>query len=437
MACLTRDDRLSQRAVGRKHRAFGIAMRLVPAIAAAQAVADPVPYTFIKIADSAGPLASFTGYPDVNDAGVVVFRATLDAGGQIIATGTGGALTTVIQSGGGPISFSALGGAPVINSSGAVGFWAETSPGVRGIYRIDNPGGVGPIVIVADDPSTEMYDFKDRISINDSGNIAFAGALDSAWGWAVADASGVLYDFFDGYTGAEAPCISNDGMTLFVASKVSGGFGFFAGDGSAEPIPVALNQAPFLSFSFPGALNDAHQVAFKATLTNGTQQIIRTAVQGGEPVTIATNDPPFTSIGSNGVGMNNAGTVAFVASYLMGGTGTGIFTGGDFDDDVVVKKNMQLFGSTLIGVGFSTGINNHGDIAFTYTLANGETGVALAMAPDAPVEGDLTDDGLVDGADLAVLLGSWGPCRGCPADLNGDGTVDGADLAILLGSWLP
>jgi subtilisin family serine protease len=54
------------------------------------------------------------------------------------------------------------------------------------------------------------------------------------------------------------------------------------------------------------------------------------------------------------------------------------------------------------------------------------------------VYADLNCDGVVDGADLLILLGEWGTCpdpTDCPADLNGDGTVDGADLLILLGNW--
>jgi hypothetical protein len=54
--------------------------------------------------------------------------------------------------------------------------------------------------------------------------------------------------------------------------------------------------------------------------------------------------------------------------------------------------------------------------------------------PSGPV-GDLNGDGVVDGADLGILLSNWGPCDGCPADLNGDGVVDGADLGILLSNW--
>jgi hypothetical protein len=40
---------------------------------------------------------------------------------------------------------------------------------------------------------------------------------------------------------------------------------------------------------------------------------------------------------------------------------------------------------------------------------------------------------VVDGADLATLLNSWG--QGGPADLNGDGTVDAADMAVLLNNF--
>ena len=46
--------------------------------------------------------------------------------------------------------------------------------------------------------------------------------------------------------------------------------------------------------------------------------------------------------------------------------------------------------------------------------------------------GDVNFDGLVNGADLSALLGSWGEPD---FDLNGDGIVDGLDLSILLGTW--
>jgi hypothetical protein len=46
---------------------------------------------------------------------------------------------------------------------------------------------------------------------------------------------------------------------------------------------------------------------------------------------------------------------------------------------------------------------------------------------------DLDGNGVVDGSDLAILLGSWGGTGS--ADLDGNGVVDGGDLAQMLGSW--
>ncbi len=46
---------------------------------------------------------------------------------------------------------------------------------------------------------------------------------------------------------------------------------------------------------------------------------------------------------------------------------------------------------------------------------------------------DLNFDGVVDAADLAIMLGSWGTNDG--SDLDLDGVVGGSDLAILLGAW--
>jgi hypothetical protein len=48
--------------------------------------------------------------------------------------------------------------------------------------------------------------------------------------------------------------------------------------------------------------------------------------------------------------------------------------------------------------------------------------------------GDINEDGYIDGADLAAVLGFWTQKGG---DLDGDGTTDGQDLAIVLGGWGP
>ena len=58
--------------------------------------------------------------------------------------------------------------------------------------------------------------------------------------------------------------------------------------------------------------------------------------------------------------------------------------------------------------------------------------------PDACTEsifGDLDGDGIVNGADMGLLLGGFGSAG--PGDLNGDGVVDGADIGLILGAFTP
>ncbi len=66
--------------------------------------------------------------------------------------------------------------------------------------------------------------------------------------------------------------------------------------------------------------------------------------------------------------------------------------------------------------------------------------LSISMVVECPPAGnpaDLNDDGIVDGADLGLMLGAWGLCTDdpCLGDLTGDGLVDGADLGLLLGEF--
>jgi len=46
-------------------------------------------------------------------------------------------------------------------------------------------------------------------------------------------------------------------------------------------------------------------------------------------------------------------------------------------------------------------------------------------------------DGVVNGADLALVLTNWGSCPSstCVADIDRDGVVGASDLSIVLASW--
>ena len=81
--------------------------------------------------------------------------------------------------------------------------------------------------------------------------------------------------------------------------------------------------------------------------------------------------------------------------------------------------------------------NDRGEVLHDLWLQTGRSAPVdmdaseILLAPSVP--GDLNGDGVVNGADLSILLSGWGMPG--PADLDGNGTVGGSDLAILLGSW--
>ena len=67
--------------------------------------------------------------------------------------------------------------------------------------------------------------------------------------------------------------------------------------------------------------------------------------------------------------------------------------------------------------------------------------LACQFGPGLTVLGDINGDNYVDGSDLTLLLGDWGPLpidgslHG--ANLGGGDMIDGGDLSLILGNWLP
>jgi hypothetical protein len=111
-------------------------------------------------------------------------------------------------------------------------------------------------------------------------------------------------------------------------------------------------------------------------------------------------------------------------STIDGGGGTpgnGSSSGGGFVLSGTIGQPDATPGNVLTGV---SGRN-------TYTLTGGFW--AVPAAPSNPCPADLNQDGIVDGADLGLLLGNW-DLSGL-GDITLDGVVDGADLGLLLGAW--
>ena len=136
---------------------------------------------------------------------------------------------------------------------------------------------------------------------------------------------------------------------------------------------------------------------------------------------------------------STAGTM-FLTEFGPGGTTTralvSIGDQLDFDGDGVGDATLTDFNvSSVVGPGI--GLSNQPWAFTTVSVDSPELGIidAVIRVPlsggDSPA--DLNGDGVVNGADLTILLSGWGG-RGLP-DLNGDGVVNGADLAILLSDW--
>jgi len=118
-------------------------------------------------------------------------------------------------------------------------------------------------------------------------------------------------------------------------------------------------------------------------------------------------------------------------------------------DDVQVINNDGLHGMVEKSTVLPLGHGRH-RLRVEFFEAGGGAGCILSMSgpgmskiavPAANcsrggniLTADLNIDGVVNGADLAIVLGLWNTSAAL-ADLNNNGVVDGADLAIILGQW--
>jgi probable HAF family extracellular repeat protein len=78
-------------------------------------------------------------------------------------------------------------------------------------------------------------------------------------------------------------------------------------------------------------------------------------------------------------------------------------------------------------------INESGAIATAGNYPDGRKSAEI-LTPMIDLPGDLNGDGLINGADLGLLLVAWDSTNP-PADLNNDGIVNGGDLGLLLVAW--
>jgi hypothetical protein len=85
---------------------------------------------------------------------------------------------------------------------------------------------------------------------------------------------------------------------------------------------------------------------------------------------------------------------------------------------------------------FLAGVYWDGAVDPSFLPSDYLTPTVVASDDASSCQSDLDGDLDVDGGDLGIMFGSWGPVnRPTDADINGDFRVDGADLGMLLNEW--
>lgn len=316
------------------------------------------------------------------------------------------------------------GAGPSLNDGGTVAFRADlrnTATGAKlaeGIFT-SRPGLEQPTVIA---DSQGIFDsFPTRAVINNSGTVAFGADVDGILGTGIFVGSGRGSTIITrpGRSTALFPSINNDGLVVFRSSDSEN----ISTGKSGEAIKVLYSRSgePFSSFGSRPVINDQGTVAFSATLDNGGRGVFagnggpattlagessfdpainnsgsvvftsrgadfgdqRVSLSfGGEVTTVADTGGPFNSFIGGGPDINDKDMAVFYAS-LDGGE-RGIFTGGDPNQDTVISTGDPLFGSTVRNLYFYQGLNEEGQIAFSYRLENGIEGIALAQVIPEP-----------------------------------------------------
>ncbi len=113
--------------------------------------------------------------------------------------------------------------------------------------------------------------------------------------------------------------------------------------------------------------------------------------------------------------------------------------GGDSEDVPMRHSGGQVYRGALPGQPACSEV----EYWVTATDFNNNIGIGepQSFSVGGGQPGDLDGDCDIDAADLAQLLGAWGPYEPCPPflpeDFDQDCTVGASDLAVLLGNWGP
>jgi hypothetical protein len=416
--------------------AFSVVVLLGTAFAAERdAVAQG--YTFIKIADSA--IEEFDPFsmaaPSLSDMGHVAFTAQVvdKSGTRVLRTGPALALpfATIVDSGLDPEVAGVFDNVSV-NNSGQVSFWATISgPIDERILRGDG----GPLTTIAQASDDDLFSFMSVVtSINDAGVVAWQGELNQPGfpqGLYMGDGGKVDIIFStasSSFTSSFAgPAINEAGQIAFRASSTtSGGEAVFRYDGADSFVTIVQGDGKFSSvFDDEPDINNAGRVAVKGRGTDISTEYFIVGDGTATAVAVVSTEGPLESI--FGTAINDADQIAFVGNF-DDFTTQGIFTGPDLVKDRVIGTGDMIDGAAVTGLSmYREGLNNSGQIAFVAQLDDGRGVIVVASPVSKGCPADFNVDDVVNSQDFFDFLTAF--FEGLDsADFNADDIVNSQDF---------
>ncbi len=372
------------------------ALVAVAALVMASAFATPAhaakAYTFTKVVDSAAdgfnPQTLRLSCPSINNGGDIAFKSERGGvDGIFRANADGTPLTTIFQVplGGGDLLAN---GNPSMNNLGEVSFGAS-SDGVQSILRGDGT----TVTTIA---SNGFASFGDSTSINDAGEVAFDGQLDSGERGLFSGTGGPATTHYldtqevsvDGSPASfnatdDRPSINAGGDIAFLdQTQDASDQEIFRG---REGVFTTISTSDSRPVDSPPVLNDVGTAAWQTFFFDETGSFASAIVTGngdGTTTRVADSAGAFDIFDSYAI--NNSGTVAFSATLDSDTLGVpSIFVGPSPKKDRVIGPGDRLDGGTVVGLNFcEEGLNDSGQLAFVAEIEdrNGDVRVGVFRA---------------------------------------------------------
>lgn len=339
-------------------------------------------FEFTRIADSTQGYSAFGSFPAINNHGEVAFIANrTDTGPGVFRLRDSGKEATTISSGGDGLSL--FSDSVAVNPNGVVAFQATTATGSRAIFKSDGASRT----LIADSTANGLVKiFLGAPSINATGTVAFCSVL-AQHGSPAAVFRGnggplttIAGTSAGGFTGFLDAAINASGTVVFAASLADGSHAVFTASNALVDVADTNHHSEIDSFGDP-VINDAGTVAdVSFVLPFDAPQVFTGTSRGITPRNDPAN-PAFASV--EHPSLNNRNAVAFSAiQTVAGGTSpTGIFleVSGGASLIPVVRPGDKLFGSIVDHVDLGRfALNDRFQMAFSYTLTDGRSGIAVA-----------------------------------------------------------